>query len=203
MIARSTPSDLKVLISLPSWPSDIQCTVFACCSISGNASSLMAATTISIPWLRAACSTRKGNLPFPAMRPYLLDDSTFGFPNEVQNDLNFRRIEPGLDRFDCLRGIQLRLEQQPKCCPDILNLLRRETLSFQTEHVGPIRLRVALADCFRIRQNILGNDTVAADVAVRSDPAELMNAGKRAYCRMVFDGDMAGQSRCVRHDDVV
>src|SRR5712691_747385 len=131
MTARSTPSDLNVLISLPSLPIDIQCTVFACCSISGNVSSLMAATTISIPWLRAACSTRKGNLPFPAMRPYLLDDSTFGFPTEVQNDLDFRRIQLSLDGFDRLCRIQLRLEQEPKRCPDVLNLLWRESLSLQ------------------------------------------------------------------------
>src|SRR5438876_5246838 len=131
-------------MSLPSWPRDIECTVLAYCSISGNVSSLMAATTISIPWLRAACSTRKGNLPFPAMRPYLLDDSTFGFPNEVQNGLNFRRIELGLDRVDCLCGIQFRLEQQPKRFPDVLNLLRSEALSFQTEHVGTIGLRITL-----------------------------------------------------------
>ena len=37
--------------------------------ISGNASSLMAATTTSKPCARAASSTRKGNLPFPAIRP--------------------------------------------------------------------------------------------------------------------------------------
>src|SRR5437773_4374547 len=98
-------------MSLPSWPRDIQCTVLAYCSISGNVSSLMAATTISIPWLRAASSTRNGNFPFPAMRPYLFDDATLGCLDEIQNDLDFRRLELGFDRFDCLRRIQLRLQK--------------------------------------------------------------------------------------------
>ena len=51
-------------------PSDSQCTAAAPCdSISGNASSLIAATTTSYPCALAASSTRKGNLPFPAMSP--------------------------------------------------------------------------------------------------------------------------------------
>src|SRR6266581_3740701 len=123
MTARSTPSDLNVLISLPSWPRDIQCTVLACCSISGNVSSLMAATTISIPWLRAASSTRKGNLPFPAMSPYLLDDTTIRFLNEIQNDPNFRRVQLGLDGFDRLARVQIELRHQTKRFFDVLNLL--------------------------------------------------------------------------------
>src|SRR5881296_1893530 len=111
MIARSTPSDLNVLISLPSCPRDIQCTVFACCSISGKVSSLMAATTMSIPWLRAASSTRKGNFPFPAIKPYLLDDATAGCLDELQENLNFRRLDFIADFFCSLSGIELRLQE--------------------------------------------------------------------------------------------
>src|SRR2546427_13209687 len=111
MIASFTPSDLKVLISLPSWPSDIQCTFVACCSISGNVSSLMAATTMSIPWLRAASSTRKGNFPLPAMRPYLLDDATFGALDEFENRFGLRRGRPRLQFFHRLGCVQLRLQE--------------------------------------------------------------------------------------------
>ena len=49
----------------------------------GNVSSLIAATTMSIPWLRAASSTRNGNFPLPAMRPYLFDDATFRRLDEI------------------------------------------------------------------------------------------------------------------------
>src|SRR5215470_6033641 len=112
MIAWFTPSDLKVLINFPSWPRDIQCTVFACCSISGNVSSLIAATTISIPWLRAASSTRKGNFPFPAMRPYLFSDATIRRLDEIKNDLNFRRLHFCSDRFDSLSGVEIGLKEE-------------------------------------------------------------------------------------------
>src|ERR1051325_7804373 len=138
MIARSTPSDLNVLISFPSCPSDIQCTVFACCSISGKVSSLIAATTMSIPWLRAASSTRKGNFPFPAIRPYLLDNATIGAFDEIQNGLNLRRAGPGLQLLHCLRCVQFRLEENTKCRLDVLELLRGETLSLQTDHIRTI-----------------------------------------------------------------
>src|SRR3989475_11604632 len=128
MIASFTPSDLKVLISLPSWPSDIQCTFVACCSISGNVSSLMAATTMSIPWLRAASSTRKGNFPFPAMRPYLLDDTTIRRLDEIKNDLNFRRLHLRPNRFDSLGGIELRLKEESESRFYVVDLLGREAI---------------------------------------------------------------------------
>src|SRR5215467_9797310 len=107
IIASLTPSDLNVLMSFPSCPSDIQCTVLACCSISGNVSSLIAATTMSIPRLRAASRTRNGNFPFPAIKPYLLDDSTIRRFDEIDNDLNFRRLQLRLYCFHRLRGVEL------------------------------------------------------------------------------------------------
>src|SRR5947207_15415235 len=128
-------------MSLPSWPRDIQITVSACCSISGNVSSLMAATTISIPWLRAASSTRKGNLPFPAMSPYLLDDTTIRFLNEIQNDLNLRRTHLGLDGFDCLARVQICLQQQTKRFFDVLDLLRHEAFLLEADDVRTIGFR--------------------------------------------------------------
>src|SRR2546423_5203904 len=153
MIARSTPSDLNVLISLPSCPRDIQCTVFACCSMSGKVSSLMAATTISIPWLRAASSTRKGNFPFPAIRPYLLDDATFGALDEFENRFGLRRGCPRLQLFHCLRCVQFRLQQKPEGTFDFLNLFRGETFSLQADQVRTVGLRVTLAHCLGIRQH--------------------------------------------------
>src|SRR5262249_25336604 len=77
--ARLTPSRLNVSISLESSPSDIQCTAAAPrCWISGDVSSLIAATTTSSPCARAASSTRNGNLPFPAIKPSLGLNGTDG-----------------------------------------------------------------------------------------------------------------------------
>src|SRR5215475_10967012 len=104
MMARSTPSALNVLINFPSWPSDNQWTVLACFSISGDVSSLIAATTISIPWLRAASSTRNGNLPLPAIKPYLLDDATLGGLNEIDQDVDFWCGTALADSLYSLRG---------------------------------------------------------------------------------------------------
>ena len=69
MMARWTPSRLKVSMSLESSPSESQCTVAPRDSISGNVSSLIAATITSRPWARAASSTRKGKRPLPAISP--------------------------------------------------------------------------------------------------------------------------------------
>src|SRR5215813_4881598 len=148
MIASLTPSALNVLMSFPSCPSDIQCTVLACFSISGNVSSLIAATTISIPWLRAASSTRNGNFPFPAIKPYLLDDSTIRRFDEIENDLNLRRVQLCLNCFHCLGGVELGLKEQSKSCLDIADLFGGETLSLETKNIGPISACSTLTDCF-------------------------------------------------------
>src|SRR5208337_2115378 len=56
-------------MALLSSPRLTQCTRLAACASSGEASSLIAITAISIPWLRAPSSTRNGNRPFPAISP--------------------------------------------------------------------------------------------------------------------------------------
>ncbi len=69
MIAFSTPSRLKKRIMRPNWPMPTHVTRSATRSISGSVSSLMAATATSTPARRAPSSTRKGNLPLPAISP--------------------------------------------------------------------------------------------------------------------------------------
>ncbi len=74
--ARVTPSAWNVSISFDSSPSDIQYTrtpgsAAARSSISGEVSSLIAATTTVSPCARAASSSRNGKRPFPAMSPSL------------------------------------------------------------------------------------------------------------------------------------
>src|SRR5215510_1944800 len=69
MIARVTPSRLKNLMSLPRCPTLTHSTLRAIFSMAGSVSSLIAATIISTPSLRAPSSTRKGNRPLPAINP--------------------------------------------------------------------------------------------------------------------------------------
>ena len=70
-----TPAAFRILMHVPSWPSETQWRSApasrAAASSSGNASSLMATTVTSWPRLRAPWSTRKGNRPLPAIRPIL------------------------------------------------------------------------------------------------------------------------------------
>src|SRR5438094_4766301 len=69
MTACFTPSwCIKSMVLLNS-PRLTQCSRLAIFSSSTEASSFSAITAISIPWLRAPSSTRKGNRPFPAMSP--------------------------------------------------------------------------------------------------------------------------------------
>src|SRR5215471_3252375 len=57
-------------MAFESSPRLTQCTRRACRASSGSASSLIAITAMSIPWLRAPSSTRKGKRPLPAISPH-------------------------------------------------------------------------------------------------------------------------------------
>src|SRR5690348_9047715 len=123
MIARLTPSRLKVSIRRESSPSDNQWTEAAPqFSISGKVSSLIATTTTSAPLARAASSTRKGNFPLPAINPSflkggisgwtLLDDAAFRGLNEADEHFCvFTEIGFRLKLCQGLRRIELRCEQ--------------------------------------------------------------------------------------------
>src|SRR6266700_1022328 len=99
-----------------------QCTRFAACSSSGEASPFNAMTVISIPWLRAPSSTRNGNRPFPAMSPQLavfafasgmkiaarlLHDAAFGTFYKLDQFFDVRRTAQRFFYFlQCLRRVQ-------------------------------------------------------------------------------------------------
>ena len=117
--------------------------------------------------------------------------------------MNFRCLYPGLNRFDSLSGVQFRLEQQPERRFDVLDLPGCKTFSLQADRVHPKRLSVSFADCPGIGQDILRDNAVAADITVRPNAAELVHAGKSADCRVVLNGDMAGECRSIRQDDVI
>src|SRR5258708_5510823 len=67
--ARLTPSSCSNSNVRDNSPRLTQCNRDAIFSSSGEASSRIAITAISIPWLRAASRTRNGNCPLPAMSP--------------------------------------------------------------------------------------------------------------------------------------
>jgi hypothetical protein len=68
--ARVTPSWCSNSSVRDSSPRLTQCKREATFSSSGEASSRMAITAISIPWSRAASKTRNGNWPLPAINPH-------------------------------------------------------------------------------------------------------------------------------------
>ena len=45
------------------------------------------------------------------MRPYLFDDATGGCLDEIQEDLNLRRLDFVADFFYGLTGVELRLQE--------------------------------------------------------------------------------------------
>ena len=124
-----TPSwCIKSMVLLNS-PRLTQCRRFAAFSSSGDASSLRAMTAISIPWLLAPSSTRKGKRPFPAMSPQVfrlrfvsvmkgtacsLYDAALGAFNKLDQFAHIRRVTQCLFHLcQRLRRIQLRAQQQP------------------------------------------------------------------------------------------
>src|SRR5215467_7318127 len=159
-----TPSWCIRSMVLLSSPRLTQCTRFAACSNSGEASSFSAMTAISIPWLRAPSSTKNGNRPFPAMSPQLavfafvsgmevapclLHDAAFGAFNELDQFFYVCRITERLFHFlNRLGCIQLRAQQQP------IRLLQRiqpflwEPFAFQANGVNSEAFSLALRNDF-------------------------------------------------------
>ena len=78
MTARVTPSWCSNSSVRDNSPRLTQCNRDAIFSSSGEASSRIAITAMSTPWLRAASSTRNGNRPLPAISPQRLDDMEDG-----------------------------------------------------------------------------------------------------------------------------
>src|SRR5262249_36833455 len=127
--ARVTPSLRSRSIVLLSSPRLTQCNRFACVSSSGAASSLIAITAISIPWLRAPSNTKNGNRPLPAINPHpeafsvavgmtarsLFHNAALGGFDELHQLDHIRGI--GKLRAHLrqrLRSVQLRPQKQPE-----------------------------------------------------------------------------------------
>src|SRR5271170_7689677 len=118
---------------------------------SGEASSLMAMTAMSMPCWRAASSTRNGKRPLPAIRPQpvtksfasaveialgmdgavsgtLLDDAALGAFDELDQFLHVRgATQSFFHLFQRLRGVELGAQQQA-----VSDFQRREALGGKT-----------------------------------------------------------------------
>src|SRR6202140_3964547 len=193
--ARFTPSLCISSIALLSSPRLTQCSRFAIFSSSGEASSFNAITAISMPWLRAPSRTRKGNLPFPAIRPQpvvlcivsgmkirsaLLHDAAFGLFDEFHQLLHVGGIPHRLlNIFERLRSVFLRASQHAKCFLQRLDALRGKSLALQANGVRSKASRLPTRHDQRKRRHILGNHRRRADIRVASQAAKLGHWRKR------------------------
>jgi len=144
--ACATPSRCSNSIVLESSPKLTQCTRFVWRASSGSASSLIAITAMSMPWLRAPSSTRKGNLPFPAISPQpfalgllafirgpgrLLHNAALrGFHKLHQLSHVFGVAELRAHLRQRLRSIHLRTRQQAEGPLQRFDSFRRKALAF-------------------------------------------------------------------------
>src|SRR6202521_2192866 len=146
MTAWVTPSWCSSLRARLSSPRLTQCSRGATPSSSGEASSRRAMTAMSMPWLRAASSTRKGNLPLPAIKPQragevaeedvmaapkglLLDQPARGRLNEGNQLRDIRRaVECRAHLIEGLRGVELGTQQQPISALDRADALVHEAV---------------------------------------------------------------------------
>src|ERR1700719_1647852 len=199
--ARFTPSLCINSIALLSSPRLTQCSRFAIFSSSGEASSFGAITAISMPWLRAPSRTRKGNLPFPAIRPQpvvlcpallfvvsgmkfrsaLLHDAAFGLFHELHQLLHLGGIPHALSNLiQRLRSVFLRPRQHAKCFLQRLDALPGKSFALQPDGIRAKAARFPLRDDQRKRRHVLGNHRRRADICVTSQAAKLVHRRKRA-----------------------
>src|SRR5215470_15110182 len=136
---------------LESSPRLTQCTRSARFARSGSASSLMAITVMSMPWLRAPSSTKNGKRPFPAISPQpfleslalipekiacLFHNPAFGCLDEFHQFTHiFRTGKLRAHLRKRLSSIHLGTRQQPERSLQRLDPLRRKTLAFQSNRV--------------------------------------------------------------------
>src|SRR5882724_5958559 len=158
---------------LESSPRLTQCRRCACSASPGSASSLMAITAISIPWLRAACSTRNGKRPLPAISPQLFrlemlvvmeyaglfHNAALGSFDKFDQLANIVRVgKIAAQRGQRLRGIQLGSQQSAKSALQCFHAFRRKTAAFQPDGICAQGFSVTFSDDARKRRHVLGDD---------------------------------------------
>src|ERR1700739_2029792 len=214
-----TPSLCINSIALLSSPRLTQCSRFAIFSSSGEASSFSAITAISIPWLRAPSRTRKGNRPFPAIRPQpflfcdvsgmnsrsaLLHDAAFGLFDEFHQLLHVGGFLHCLSNlFERLRGVFLRARQHAERFLQRLDALRGKSLALQPDRVWPEAARLPFRHDQRKRRHVLRNPRCGADVRIAPQPAKLMHRRKRAQGDEILHYHVPRERRPVHEQRVV
>src|SRR5258708_7559076 len=203
-----TPSLCINSIALLNSPRLTQCSRLAIFSSSGEASSFSAITAISIPWLRAPSRTRKGNRPFPAIRPQpvlpgpgllcvvsgmtfrsaLLHDAAFGFFHEFHQFLYVGGIRHALSQhFQRLRSVFLRAHEHAKRFLQHFDAVGRKTLAFQPNVIRAKPPGLPLRYDQRKRRHVLRNHRGRPDVRVAPQPAKLVHRRKRAQRDEILD----------------
>src|SRR6266481_3188645 len=217
--ARFTPSLCISSIALLSSPRLTQCSRFEIFSSSGEASSFRAITAISMPWLRAPSRTRKGNLPFPAIRPQpvvlsivsgmkfrsvLLHDAAFGLFHEFHQLLHVGGIRHALSNLcERLRSVFLRARQHAKRFLQRLDALGGKSLALQPDRVRAKAPRLPLGDDQRKRRHVLGNHRRRADIRVAAQAAKLVHRRKRAQRYEILYGHVTRQRSAVHEQRIV
>src|SRR5580704_3332115 len=193
-----TPSLCSRSMALLNSPRLTQCSLFAFFSKSGEASSFMAITAISMPWLRAPSSTRNGKRPFPAISPHpvefvvasgirgkargesLLHNSAFRALDKSNQFLHIVRAGQFRSHFiQRLGGIQFRAAQQTKRAIQHLQPFLRESFALEPDGIHAVALRLALRHHTRKRWHILHNHRTSPDIRVTPHAAELVHHRKR------------------------
>src|SRR5271165_2869463 len=184
---------------------------------SGEASSLMAMTAMSMPCWRAPSRTRNGKRPLPAIRPHpavesvavasaleaasdmaervegtLFDDAALGGFNELDEFLHIRGVaERFLHFLEGLRGVEFGAQQQAVGAFQRVQTLGRESFALQANSVDAVAGGLALGDHAGKRRNVLRDDGGSADVGVTADAAELVHGRECADGGEIFHGDVA------------
>src|SRR5208337_1513151 len=210
-------------MALLSSPRLTQCTRLAACASSGEASSLIAITAISIPWLRAPSSTRNGNRPFPAISPQpslfvfisrtpatpasagllLLHDPALRLLHKTHQLLYVRGIFPALPQlFQRLRSVLLGSHQYPERSLQCFDPLARKSLALQPDRIRAKAFRFPLRHHQRKWQHILRDYRARPDVRITPQSAELVHRRKRANRDKILYGDVSRQC-CSIHEQRV
>src|SRR5581483_9822766 len=189
----------------------IQCTAEAPWdSISGKVSSLIAATTTSAPRARAASSTRRGKRPLPAIRPIfsiqwpLFNNPALRALDKTNQHANvFVGVFFCLEFLQCLRGIELRGEQEFESVVDLANTFAAETAAFQSDGVYPVGMGVARGDRFGKRKYVFRDNGPTTYISMRANRSELMYGRKSSNRGPLRNVDMPGERGSVCHDYVI
>src|SRR5690348_8367727 len=114
-----------------------------------------------------------------AGRTTLLDQPARGRFDKCNEFRNIgRAIECRPHFHHSLRGIELRSQQQAECALDRANPFTVKATPLETDRINSVATGVALGHDTGKGRHILRYHSVAADIGMTTDSAELMDGGK-------------------------